>query len=331
MLGPNPGSTDPGFVFLACSWGGWSRIKFTSTNVEGLVSQVQLSLSGIKKTVKTPFTRGPGFHVGPLDLTVSAGEIVGLIGANGAGKTTTLKLLLGLLVPDSGQVELAGVPLNRGDWRQHVGYLPEQPAFYEYLSGREFLFFVGELFGLEKKVLTARVSSLLERVGIAESANRRIRTYSKGMQQRLGIAQALLNEPKLLLFDEPMSGLDPIGRRFVRDLLLELRAQGCSILFSTHIIPDAEFACDRIALMRRGQLVAVGTVDELLGLPSGFEIAAVRPALAGKFEERRFAVRVSPSELTRATEEILAQGAHLVSVSPIRASVEDLLTSQVRS
>jgi ABC-2 type transport system ATP-binding protein len=301
------------------------------------MSQVALSLSGVTKIVKTPFSRRPGFKVGPLDLSIGEGEIVGLIGANGAGKTTTLKLLLGLLVPDAGRIELVGTPSGRGEWRASVGYLPEQPAFYEYLSGREFLMFVGDLFGLAPKLLSERVASLLERVGIAESANRPIRTYSKGMQQRLGIAQALLNDPKLLLLDEPMSGLDPIGRRFVRDLLLELRAQGRSILFSTHIIPDAEFVCDRIALMRVGQLTAVGTVDDLLGLPTGFEIAAVKSMAgstaaepgAGKVDER-FTVRVPPAELTRAIEDILGRGAHLVSVSPIRASVEDLLAPKAK-
>ena len=301
------------------------------------MSKFQLRLSGITKTVKTPFSRRPGFHLGPLDLSMAEGEIVGLIGANGAGKTTTLKLLLGLLTPDKGQIELLGTPANRGHWRAEVGYLPEQPAFYEYLSGRECLVFVGELFGLTRSVLRTRVSALLERVDLAESADRPIRTYSKGMQQRLGIAQALLNEPKVLVMDEPMSGLDPIGRRFVRDLLLELRAQGRSILFSTHIIPDAEFICDRIALMRAGQLTAVGTVDDLLGLPTGFEIAAVKsmgtasPATpAPGSDDERFTVRVAPSELTRAIEDILGQGAHLVSVSPIRASVEDLLAPQAK-
>jgi ABC-2 type transport system ATP-binding protein len=230
-----------------------------------------------------------------------------------------------------------GTPADRGEWRSSVGYLPEQPAFYEYLSGREFLMFVGELFDLPPKILSERVSFLLERVGIADSAHRPIRTYSKGMQQRLGVAQALLNDPKLLLLDEPMSGLDPIGRRFVRDLLLELRAQGRSILFSTHIIPDAEFVCDRIALMRAGQLTAVGTVDDLLGLPTGFEISAVksRPGAAAASpapgnNDERFTVKVAPAELTRAIEEILRRGAHLVSVSPIRASVEDLLAPKAK-
>jgi len=301
------------------------------------MSQVLLSLAGVTKVVKTPFSRRPGFKVGPLNLSIGEGEIVGLIGANGAGKTTTLKLLLGLLVPDAGQIDLMGTPSGRGEWRSSVGYLPEQPAFYEYLSGREFLMFVGDLFGFAPDLLSERVSSLLERVGIAESAHRPIRTYSKGMQQRLGIAQALLNDPRLLLLDEPMSGLDPIGRRFVRDLLLELRSQGRSILFSTHIIPDAEFVCDRIALMRAGQLTAVGTVDDLLGLPTGFEIAAVKPRpgaaaplAAAQSNDERFTVRVAPAELTRAIEDILGRGAHLVSVSPIRASVEDLLAPKAK-
>jgi len=295
---------------------------------------VVLSLAGVRKTIKTPFSRRPGFTVGPLDLSISEGEIVGLIGANGAGKTTTLKLLLGLLVPDAGRIELAGAPLDQGAWQQTVGYLPEQPSFYDYLSGREFLVFVGDLFGLERKTLAARVNSLLERVGIAESAHRPIRTYSKGMQQRLGIAQALLNDPKVLLLDEPMSGLDPLGRLFVRDLLIELRDQGKSILFSTHVIPDAEYVCDRLALMRAGQMPAVGTFDELLGLPTGFEIAAVRAALPGEAAHRsdadRFTRKVQPAELTQAIQDVLSQGAHLVSVSPIRASVEDLLTAKGR-
>jgi len=287
-----------------------------------------LSLSGILKTVKTPFSRRPGFKVGPIDLAVSPGEIVGLIGANGAGKTTTLKLILGLLVPDGGRIEFVGKSTsNDQSWKSTVGYLPEQPAFYEYLSSREFLMFAGELFGIEAAALKVRVSELLEQVGISEAANRPIRTMSKGMQQRLGIAQALLNDPSLLVLDEPMSGLDPIGRRFVRDLLVDLRARGKSILFSTHIIPDAEFVCDKIALMRSGRLAAVGSVDELLGLPTAFEIAAVKPAVSPDQEGRRFSVRVDPADLTKAVDRILAEGAHLVSVSPIRASVEDLLSS----
>lgn len=296
-----------------------------------------LSISGVRKTQKTPFSRRPGFRLGPLDFTMFEGEIVGLLGANGAGKTTTLKLLLGLLVPDAGKIELMGAPSTSEAWRSHLGYLPEQPAFYEYLSGREFLAFAAELFGIDRSRAAGRISALLDRVGLSGSGDRPIRTYSKGMQQRLGLAQALLNEPKLLILDEPMSGLDPLGRRFVRDLLLELKSRGCSVLFSTHIIPDAEFVCDRIALMRTGALVAVGTFDQLLGLPSEFEIAYTRIARSSGAEAAppgpadRVTFRVPQGQLSRAIDEVMGQGSHLVSVSPVRASVEDLLVGPVPS
>lgn len=282
-----------------------------------------LALSDVVKTLRTPFSRKPGFRIGPLNLTIGPAEIVGLIGANGAGKTSTIKLILGLLVPDGGRVELAGTPSASNAWRSRVGYLPEQPAFYDYLSGFEFMRFAGELFDLRGDALARKVNHLLDRVGLSDSRHRSIRTYSKGMLQRLGIAQALLNDPRLLIMDEPMSGLDPLGRRFVRDLLLELRAEGRSILFSTHIIPDAEYVCDRVALMRGGQLAAVGTFDELLGLPSEFEVASVRTVEGGLAQ--RVSVKVKPSELTNAIGDIVSHGGQLVSVSPVRTAVEDLL------
>ncbi|MBP6704937.1 MAG: ABC transporter ATP-binding protein [Vicinamibacteria bacterium] len=287
-----------------------------------------LVLSEVKKTLRTPFSRKPGFPVGPLNLTIGPAEIVGLIGANGAGKTTTIKLILGLLVPEAGRVELAGTPSASNAWRSQVGYLPEQPAFYEYLSGLEFMRFAGELFDLRGEALSLKVNHLLDRVGLSDSRHRAIRTYSKGMLQRLGIAQALLNNPRLLIMDEPMSGLDPLGRRFVRDLLLELRAEGRSILFSTHIIPDAEYVCDRVALMRGGQLVAVGTFDELLGLPTEFEVASVSAAEAGPAQ--RASVTVKPAELTTTIGDIVSRGGQLVSVSPVRTAVEDLLAPGTR-
>jgi ABC-2 type transport system ATP-binding protein len=294
------------------------------------MSKDALSISGVLKTQKTPFSRRPGFRLGPIDFALSEGEIVGLLGANGAGKTTTLKLLLGLLVPDAGRIELMGTPSTGDAWRSQVGYLPEQPAFYEYLSGREFLAFAAELFGMDRAQAKNRISSLLERVGLAASGDRPIRTYSKGMQQRLGLAQALLNEPKLLILDEPMSGLDPLGRRFVRDLILELKAAGCSVLFSTHIISDAEFICDRVVLMRAGALVAVGTFDQLLGLPSEFEIVYTRRTEAAgpaSPPADRVTARVPQAQLPKSLDEIIGQGGHLISVQPIRASVEDLLAA----
>jgi ABC-2 type transport system ATP-binding protein len=292
-----------------------------------MTSQV-LALSGLSKTLRTPFSRKPGFRVGPVDLAIKGAEIVGLIGANGAGKTSTIKMILGLLVPDAGRVEVDGLSTALPGWRGKVGYLPEQPTFYDYLSGQEFMTFVGDLFGLDAAILGPRVESLLNRVGLFESRTRPIRTYSKGMLQRLGIAQALLNEPKLLIMDEPMSGLDPLGRRFVRDLMLDLRSEGKSILFSTHIISDAEFVCDRVALMRSGELAAVGTFDDLLGLPSEFEVTSIRPAHSSEgagTERGRVSVRIRHQDLARAIEDIVSGGSNLVGVSPVRKSVEDLL------
>jgi len=209
-----------------------------------------------------------------------------------------------------------------------VGYLPEQPAFYDYLSGAEFMRFMGRLFDLSSPLLRSRVDQLLERVGLSDSRDRPIRTYSKGMLQRLGLAQALLNDPRLLIMDEPMSGLDPLGRRFVRDLLLELKGEGRSILFSTHIVPDAEYVCDRVALMRRGQLAAVGTFDELLGIPTQFEVVSVHPLVRSQPSsegEPRASVRVSPGELAATIERLVARGSQIVSVSPVRKEIEDLL------
>jgi ABC-2 type transport system ATP-binding protein len=235
-------------------------------------------------------------------------------------------MMLGLLVPDAGKVSVAGLSTSAPDWRSKVGYLPEQPAFYEYLSGLEFMIFMGDLLGLDSSTLGARVDALLTRVGLFASRRQPIRTYSKGMLQRLGLAQALINEPKLLILDEPMSGLDPLGRRFVRDLMLELKAEGRSILFSTHIISDAEFVCDRVALMRAGQLAAFGTFDDLLGLPTEFEVTSVKPTGPSAGGERgRVNVRISQPDLAAAITRIVGEGSHLVAVAPVRKAVEDLL------
>jgi ABC-2 type transport system ATP-binding protein len=290
-----------------------------------------LALSGLSKVLKTPFSRKPGFRVGPIDLAIDEAQIVGLLGANGAGKTSTIKMILGLLVPDAGRVEVAGLSATSPSWRNQVGYLPEQPAFYDYLSGLEFMVLVGDLLGLEAATLRSRAEGLLNRVGLFESRRRPIRTYSKGMLQRLGLAQALLNEPKLLIMDEPMSGLDPLGRRFVRDLMLDLKNEGRSILFSTHIIPDAEFVCDRVALMRRGQLAGFGTFDDLLGLPSEFEVTSVEPSTIPGEGGRRVSVRIAQHDLSSAISTLVSRGSHLVGVAPVRKTVEDLLEAPPRA
>ena len=201
-----------------------------------------------------------------LDLTVQEGEVFGYLGPNGAGKTTTLKLLIGLLHPTSGKVRILGRPPGDVRIQQQVGFLPEQPSFYEYLTGRELLNFYGQLLGLDRPTRRERVECLAGQLRIESALDLQLRKYSKGMVQRLGLAQALLNEPRVVLLDEPMSGLDPIGRREVRDLLLRLKSEGRTVFFSSHIIPDVEVVCDRVGILVGGRLVAQGPIDEILGV-----------------------------------------------------------------
>src|SRR3990172_4110574 len=200
-----------------------------------------------------------------LDLTVHEGEFFGYLGPNGAGKTTTLKLLMGLLHPTSGKVRILGRPPGDVRIQQQVGFLPEQPSFYEYLTGRELLNFYGQLLGLDRPTRRERVEGLAGQLRIESALDLQLRKYSKGMVQRIGLAQALLNDPRLVLLDEPMSGLDPIGRREVRDLLLRLKLEGRTVFFSSHIIPDVEMICDRVGILVGGRLVAQGPLDEILG------------------------------------------------------------------
>ena len=201
--------------------------------------------------------------VSDLSLEVQRGEVFGYLGPNGSGKTTTLKLLLGLIRPDAGSGSILGFPLDHPGWRFRTGYLPENPYLYDYLTPLEYLDYVGRLFGMKAAARRQRSAELLQRLGLEPAANMPLRRFSKGMLQRAGLAQALLNDPELVFLDEPMSGLDPVGRRLVRNLIQELRQRGCTVFFSTHILPDAEALCDRVALLRGGRLVRVGRMDEI--------------------------------------------------------------------
>ena len=212
------------------------------------------------------FWRKRIYALSQLDLTVHEGEVFGYLGPNGAGKTTTLKLLTGLLQPTSGEARILGWPPGDVRAKQQVGFLPEQPSFYEYLTGRELLNFYGQLLGLDRPTRRERVERLAHQLRIEWALDLQLRKYSKGMLQRIGLAQALLNDPRVVLLDEPMSGLDPIGRREVRDLLLRLKSEGRTVFFSSHIIPDVEVVCDRVGILVGGRLVALGPIDEILGV-----------------------------------------------------------------
>jgi len=279
-----------------------------------------------------------------LNLEVHRGEIFGFLGPNGAGKTTTLKLLMRLIFPTQGSARILGHPIDEVSTRARVGYLPENPYFYDYLSGRELLEYTSALFGIPAEQARLRGSELLELVGLdSDRANRQLRKYSKGMLQRIGIAQALVNDPEIVFMDEPMSGLDPIGRREVRDLLLSLRAQGKTVFFSSHILSDVEALCDRAAILSRGKLVRCGTVNELTdiedsavevvatGIPSSAllkfpqVVASFRSAVATPNGVHFVLEDESQIEDTLAL--IRECGGKLVSVNPRRASLEDIFAN----
>ncbi len=218
----------------------------------------------LRKEYRIGFRRTRVTVLSQLDLAVCEGEIFGYLGPNGAGKTTTLKILMGLLRATSGEARVLGRPPDDVPTKQLVGFLPEQPAFYEYLTGRELLNFYGQLFGLDRSVRGERIETLARQLRVESALDTQLRKYSKGMLQRIGLVQALLNEPRVLLLDEPMSGLDPIGRREVRDLLLRLKSEGRTVFFSSHIIPDVEMVCDRVGILVGGRLVAQGQLEEML-------------------------------------------------------------------
>ena len=199
-----------------------------------------------------------------LNLEVNEGEIFGFLGPNGAGKTTTIKILMGLIYPTAGKAWILNKEAADVEVKNCIGFLPEQPYFYDYLTSREFLLFYGQLFGLAGDELRARINNLLSLVGLEDASDLQLRKFSKGMLQRIGIAQALINQPDLIVLDEPMSGLDPIGRKEIRDIILRLKEDGKTVFFSTHIIPDVEMICDRVGILMKGELINVGRSDEIM-------------------------------------------------------------------
>ena len=268
-----------------------------------------------------------------LDLEVIRGEILGYVGANGSGKTTTFKILMGLLKPDGGEVTILGAPLASRAWRQRAGYLPEHPYLYDYLTASEYLDYCGRLFGLGRETRRERARELLSLVGLERSADIPMRRFSKGMLQRAGLAQALVNDPELLFLDEPMSGLDPVGRRLVRDLILAQRSAGKTVLFSTHILSDAETLCDRVAVLRGGRLLSVGPLGELLKLDvTHLEllVSGVAPGAPGLETAQRadpvgdrLRLLVEEGSLGRVVTAVEAAGGRVLGVQPVRRTLED--------
>ncbi len=298
-----------------------------------------IRMRGVAKSFTGHLNIGRKVAVEDLELEVRPGEIFGLLGPNGAGKTTTFKLLLALLRPDRGEVRLFDRPPSDPSVRARLGYLPENPYFYDYLTAEEFLDFYARLQGIPAARRRDRVRETLRKVGLEGCEGKALRKFSKGMVQRLGLAQAIQHDPELLILDEPMSGLDPIGRREVRDLILSLRAAGRTVLFSSHILQDAEMLCDRIAILDKGRLRSVGRLDEMVASGVEWFEVTVRGAFALPAgvtllsrDGQRSLLRVSDLEsLAELMAVVRESGAQVSSIWPKRKTLEDLFLEEIRA
>jgi ABC-2 type transport system ATP-binding protein len=296
-----------------------------------------LRFSRVTKTFRQHFWQRRRTAVRDLDLALRGGEAFGLLGPNGAGKTTTIRLALGIAFPDRGEIRLCDRPAADPEARSGVGYLPENPQFYDYLSARELVELAGRIHGLDRRERRRRAGELLERLGLARDADRPLRRYSKGMVQRAGMARALVGEPRFLVLDEPMSGLDPVGRRELRDLVLERREAGTTIFFSSHVLSDAEMICDRVGIL------ADGTLRSVLSLSSldrdreikWYEVEVRGPAPdAGRVLSVRGEERLVRLPDARAVDEyrraVVSAGGELVAAVPVRQTLEDLFLAELR-
>jgi ABC-2 type transport system ATP-binding protein len=248
----------------------------TNESQKQIIQSNAIVADGLSKTYRTGFWLNQKISsLQDFSLTIRQGETFGVLGPNGAGKTTLLKILLGIVKPTSGTGEILGYPLGDRAAKQSIGYLPENAYYYDYLTGWELLDFIGSLFGVEPSLRRQRIADLLDLVGLSQSVARKkqLRQYSKGMVQRIGVAQALINDPEIVFLDEPMSGLDPVGRYQVREIILMLKNQGKTVFFNSHILSDVELICDRIGILNKGELVAMGTLNELLGTEQSYQVS----------------------------------------------------------
>ena len=276
-----------------------------------------------------------------ISFSVCEGEIFGFVGPNGAGKTTTLKILMGLVRATSGTASILGHDVGESDYRRHIGFLPENPYFYDFLTGREFLHFYARLSGVAAG-RADRVETLLQWVNLVEAGDARLRTYSKGMLQRVGIAQALVHDPTVVFLDEPMSGLDPIGRKEVRDLILRLRSEGKTVFMNTHVLSDVEVVCDRVAIIVKGEIRYQGRIAEFLRddqHQSDILMSSIDPETAQQLEERfgaqlqgrgeHMELRVREKDIGEVVRRVLDCGGKLIAVTPHRVSLEQIFLSTV--
>ncbi|HEV8129569.1 MAG TPA: ABC transporter ATP-binding protein [Candidatus Eisenbacteria bacterium] len=314
-----------------------------STTLRAVEAPALLVLERLGKTYRDPMTLRPFTAVDGLSLQLERGEIFGLLGPNGAGKTTTIKMILGLARPTVGAVRLEGKDPRDPAARRGLGYLPENPCFYDHLTAWEYLELAGSLFGLDAATMRARAGDLLQRLDLESHAKKRLRKFSKGMTQRLGLVQALLNRPSLIVLDEPMSGLDPIGRSEVKQLLREERARGATVLLSSHVLAETESLCDRVGILKTGRLVEVGSVPGLLATGVReweITVESLSERLAGSLRERghevlrvasRWVVTVADgADLQEALRSLLAEAVFVHAVEPRRRTLEEHFVAALR-
>jgi ABC-2 type transport system ATP-binding protein len=300
-----------------------------------------IEILGLEKTYKVGFWRKrPKRALQPLHLTVQEGEIFGFLGPNGAGKTTTLKILMGLVFPTAGTARILGREWTDPEVKAQIGFLPEQPYFYDYLTAHELLDYYGQLSGVPGRDRKQRIETMLGRVGLSDIKGIQLRKFSKGMLQRVGIAQAILHDPKLVFLDEPMSGLDPLGRREVRDLIEQLKKEGKTVFFSTHILADAEALCDRVAIIHKGELRGVGAIEDLTSsvqgkvevVWQGTQVPASMKALTAEYHITGETVRavISEKQQDAAIDALRRERIRLIALTPLRTSLETYFVEKLQ-
>lgn len=302
-----------------------------------------IEINNLTKKYRTGFFLRQTTAVENLNLSINEKEITGFLGPNGAGKTTTIKSVLGIITPTLGTIRVFGKEPRYVSVKSRIGFLPEEPYFYDYLTGYEFLKFYGKLFGIESKTLKKRIESLLNKVGLSKSAHKPLKKYSKGMLQRIGVAQALINDPDLIILDEPMSGIDPIGRRDIREIILNLKEQGKTVFFSSHILSDVEMICDQIAIINKGHLVEVKKINELRKKGESIYEISVLANNVKIFElfinednciKERGNLLIFESNAENKQEllkRIIDAGGEIVSILPVHQSLEEIFFEKIEN
>ncbi len=306
-------------------------------------SSLAVSTEHLRKVYEGPFGRRSFVAVQDLSLQVPRGHVFGFLGPNGAGKTTTINMLLGNIYPTAGRASLLGQPIGNIDVRAKLGFLPEKFQFHEFLTAEEFLDLHGKLLGMGKAARQKRIPEVLERVGLIDRRKSKLREFSKGMQQRAGLAQAIINDPDLVILDEPTSALDPLGRREVREIVSALKDEGKTVMLNSHLLSEIEMTCDQVAIIKGGQVIRQGKIDDLLAAPStvSMRILNVTPALVHALESLAQTVGIDGEKViaTISDEEIVPEivaavvqsGGRLMSLVPMRESLEDLFIRVVET